>query len=198
VLNKRIVITKTDFFKGLVFLDYLTNIILGEYKILDEMYDVAKKLEEKDKNLDPDMEVIVRYAAVNYVSKTSKNNPSEDREGIRRYNQKNKGYEDEYFILRKVSPAYEALGKMVVSMIKNNDIKDCMQKMTKLYDIKSAVFIDVSLEYITSEAVKNQIITQMKEGDYYNASIRAINRLSKEITNKSLNKYIDSIAGDKD
>ncbi|MBW2993652.1 hypothetical protein KY317_03705 [Candidatus Woesearchaeota archaeon] len=198
LIDKRIIITKEDFFRGIVFLDYLTNIIANDLGIIDEFYDIAKELEARDRNLDPDLELIVKYAGVHYVSSMGKNiiRGKQIRTGQarRRYNSKNKSYEDQYMILRKVSPVYRALGEMVVALVKNEEIKKQMGEMNKLYDIKAAMFVDTALGYISQEDTQMQILDQIKK-DPYKASMMAIASLGKEVTSNSLSDYISSMVG---
>jgi hypothetical protein len=197
VLDKRIVIEKGDFFRGIVFLDYMVNIILNRRNILDDLHEIAGELERRQHDLDPDLGLIVRYAGMCYLHHAGKNlvrGRTSDRETKERYRSKNKKYEPEHVILRKISPVYEALGAMVCSLPQDEAIKQELPNMLCLYDIKAAIFVDSVLQFMQDDRVKEKVMAKFQSGDYYRASVLAISGLSKEVAGSTIDEYIASAA----
>ncbi len=196
VLDRRIIIDAGDFWRGLVFLDYMTTIVLNDYRLLDEMYDVAKELEQRDQDLDPDLKIIVQYAAMHYVSHAGMDmvRGRQGRASRERYRRKNKSYEPEYVILRKISPVYEALGAKVLDLPQEQRIKDRLPEMLYLYDIKAAIFTDCIFEHLQDDGIKQQVMEKFQSGDYYKASLLAITGLGKEVSSSTISDYIDRLA----
>jgi len=194
VLDKRIIIKAEDFFKGIVFIDYFTSIICNETGLIDDLYDFAKKLEHQNQELDPELDFITKYASTYYLHHNTKFSFSEVRsKSLERYQRKNKKYEPEFIVTRKVSAIYEGLGSMVYDLANNNVIKQELPNMLYLYDIKAALFVDAILDNIQSDEFKEKILEKFSKKDYYNASILAISSLANEVSNSSFNQYLSSI-----
>ncbi len=195
VLNGEIVMDKNDFFRGIVFLDYLTTVVLDDYAILKDMHNIAVELENIQEDLDPDLELVVKYSGMFYLSYTGRRimRNQMDEKGLERYQVKNKHYEPEYAILRKIAPVYEALGKMVCDLPKHDIIKEKLPDMLYLYDIKAAIFVDAILDFIEDDALKEKVVTKFREGDYYKASMVAITGISKQVSNTTIDEYITSL-----
>ncbi len=194
-LNKRIIMDSEDFFRGIVFLDYLSNIVLNSTRIIDDLYEIAKDLERRDQDLDPDLGLVVRYSGMYYLYQSGREMARQRRlHGSReRYNQKNKAYEPEYVILRKISPVYESLGSMVCSLPKEDAIKEKLPDMLYLYDIKASIFIDSIVKVMEEQGEKDKIMERFNRGEIYEASIDAISALSKEITSGTFDNYVNSM-----
>lgn len=199
VLDKRVIMTKKDFFKGIVFLDYLTTIVLDDTRILDDLYEIALDLETKQEDLDPDLGLVVRYSAMDYLSHSGRRALRDDEERtLERYNEKNKSYEPAYSIIRKISPIYESLGAMVYDISQDETIRSKIPDMLCLYDIKASIFIDSILDVIEDEGSREQVIGAFSEGDYYRSSMLAMDLLSGEVTRQTFNTYINRMMGNQD
>jgi hypothetical protein len=198
VFEHRVNLKAQDFFKGIVFLDYLSTIILDDFDVIDEVDQIARELEHRDKYLDPDLGLVAKIGAMHYLSQAGRRliRQRGTEAALERYQSKNKNYEPEYVILRKISPAYEALGAMVHGLVQTPEIQEQLPYMTYLYDIKAALFTDTVLCILTEEPQKQAVLSAVSKGKYYEASILAITSLSKEVTVDTLDGYISSFAGE--
>jgi hypothetical protein len=199
-LNKRIIVDKKDFFKTIVFLDYFVNILSNETGLLDELYTLAKDLERKHEDLDPDLGLIVRYAGMYYVSQQRKNWVTDNSEttGSERFRTKNKKVGSDYQTQLNISPVYEAVGSMVYDLVNNPVLKQEVPKLQTLYDLKAAIFIDSVLDQIQTDEIKEKIVKKVQDGSYYKASHIAMISLSKEVSDDGIKQYIKNMVTEKD
>jgi hypothetical protein len=195
VVDKRIIMTAKDFFRGIVFLDYFCTIICNDTVVLDELLSVSKVLERKDPDLDPDLPLVVKYAGIFHHTNNARSlrADNQDRNSVQRYRRKNKKYEPEYVVARKISPIYEALGAKVCELAKNETIKQQLPEILSLYDLKAALFVDAVVENISNEQSKTEILAKVQEKDYYKASFFAMKKLEEEVAGKTVNFYIDEL-----
>lgn len=195
VLDKRIIMKAEDFFRGIVFIDYFANIICGDYGVLDDLYKLAIDLEKRNKTLDPDISLFVRYTGMYYLCHVGKNLVREgaDKVSLQRFTKRNKEYGPQYACLRKISPLYEALGKKVHDLAKDDAIKQQLPNIYSLYDLKAALFIDAILEHLQDDKLKGKIMDKIRAEDYYKASVIAITSMSKEVSNSTIDECINSM-----
>ncbi|MBT5021235.1 hypothetical protein HON01_00300, partial [Candidatus Woesearchaeota archaeon] len=127
VLNEKIVVTKDDYFKSVVFIDYLTGVLLNSKSICKTFQKFEQRLEEKNEFLDPDLELIVKYSAVNFATKLGEKlvlkGSVDYRSHKRRFNSKNESPSEEYTLFSCVNPLYEQLGMMVLGLIDDDQLK---------------------------------------------------------------------------
>lgn len=195
VLDKRIIMKAEDFFRGIVFIDYFANIICDDYGVLDDLYKLAIDLEKRNKALDPDISMVVRYSGMYYLCHFGKNLVKEGAEktSSQRYARRNKKCESEYACLRKVSPVYEALGRKVYELAKTDAIRQQLPKLNSLYDLKAAIFVDAILEHLQDDELKSKIMDKIQAEDYCKASMIAITGMSKEVSNSTIDECINSM-----
>ena len=187
VVEKRLIMESRDFFKGIVFVDYYTNIIANNCEVIDELYQLAQELERRDANLDPDLNMVIHHIGMHEFTRTVKNK-GPIRGARQRYQRKNKHVAPHYVMLKKISPVYEALGAMVLEQIQNETIKGKLPDMEYLYDIKAAIFIDTVCNFL-DDPDKEELIAKIAEGDYYDASLLAMVLTCKKAAEASLQEY---------
>jgi len=212
VIGKKINIDAKDFFKGVIFLDYLTNVIFGDYAVIDEVYQLAKELEKVDKNLDPTLKLIVKYSGMHYFQQFRKEIILKDlinvedknkgdigrryRAGHRRTNYQKDASENrsEYgaysATLCQVSPIYESIGSKIYSFLTNDTVKEKICEAKSTYEVKAAVFVDSILEVLTDTEMRTEVEATIKKGDYYKSSMLAIASLSKEVNTAAFDNYV--------
>jgi hypothetical protein len=189
-LEKRTILTAEDFFKGMVYLDYFSTVIHQDPKLFDDLLDIAKEIEQRDRYADPNMELVVKYTGICYMYESAKmiRRPANRTDPASTYTARNKKYESDFMSAEKVSPAYQALGSFVCNLVENEAVKARLPQIKGLYDLKAALFVDSILKYIPGQPAgqpENQterIIEKIDAGQYYDASVLAIKTLAKEVS----------------
>jgi len=190
VLEKRIIIDGNDFFKGIIFLDYFTSVVCNDYGILDELYDIAKQLEQMDQFLDPDLNLIARYAGMHYLYHEGRKLTATTRGPRTRFNRRNKTVEVSYPNLKKVSPTYEAAARIALDLVDNEAIQHRLANLTHLSEIKAAIFTDALVGCLSNQNAIAGIMHKVAEGEYFQASMLAIDSMSHGVSRTSIQEYI--------
>jgi len=198
-MNKRVVLRMEDYFKGIVFMDYFSNIVLGDENFIDEMYDISKRLEQINSLIDPDIETVVKYSAIHHLTSMGRSmilrSRSERDAGIDRYARTNYQSDNlhQYVGVRELDSFYSSLGQKVFGLFSNHSVKEQLSGVQGVNDLRALLFIDSALQYIEDTKLKDDVLTRARSGDYYTASVKAITSLSKEATTKSVEDYISSL-----
>ena len=196
-MDKRIVLRMEDYFKGIVFIDYFTRVITNDNGFTDELYDLAQELENINPLLDPDMGILTRYAGIYYVSNVKKKyflKPQNIIENSKRqYREGNRNTRSHFTCLKKLDPFFQAVGKKVYDLIEDEDVKAEMKNFKGLNDLKALIFVDCILPYLEKARNKTEVLSKVKAGKYYEASMKAVSCISKEATSKSFKDYIKEI-----
>lgn len=193
-LNKKVVVTKEQFFKSIVFLDFLTDYILHQYDILNDFKEITERLEQIDTYLDPDLDVIVNYSALYFAINSSRmirfNGTQSEREDIQRYERRNHSCAEDYIILRKLNPLYGALGCFITDLIDKEEIKQELPYASGINDVKSLIFVDCVLGYLPEES-KNFVVQKITDKHYFSAAKLALDELGKNISPRYLADYYE-------
>ena len=189
VLKKRVILTKDEYFKGIVFVEHLTSIILNSHEVLDDFYEIAQHLEEIDKTLDPDLKLFSLYAAV-YNKGNSKNMTKAKKSAIKRkYNSNNKTVSGRYLDYRKIDAFYESLGNQVSDLVSNETVKSELQNIQGVSDLKAMIFTDILLPMI-DETDQKKTLDMVSKGNYFDASFYAMNKLSEDTKDEDVSNYV--------
>ncbi|MBN2051874.1 hypothetical protein JW756_00040 [Candidatus Woesearchaeota archaeon] len=196
-INQRIILRQEDFFKGIVFIDYLTKVLIDDNGFSDELYGLAQEIEKVDPLLDPDMGILVRYAGIYFASNVKKRyflKPDEIRvNSERKYRLGNTSARDEFTNLKNLDPFYDSLGKKVYSLFQTDEVKSQINNFEGLNDLKALLFIDSILPFLETSKYKEDVVERIGVGDYYNASFKALQYISKEAIANPLEDYIESL-----
>ena len=196
VLNEKIVVTKDDYFKSVVFIDYLTGVLLNSNSICKTFQKFEQRLEEKNEFLDPDLELIVKYSAVNFATKLGEKlvlkGSVDYRSHKRRFNSKNESPSEEYTLFSCVNPLYEQLGMMVLGLIDDDQLKLASVDVTGRYELKSLIFTDAVIGFL-DEPDKQPIYELIKQEKYFKASVKALETLGNRTAYNDIINYMDAM-----
>jgi len=184
-----------DYYKGMVFVDYLATYLTDELNIssnLEELSDSAKKsLNEPYLPL----EIVVLEAGLYAKEKPAdyfdKKNLGEMK---KRYDAHNAKVDFSSGKLKKSEPFYDAIGLMTVELVKPEN-HECLAKVTERSQLKALIFTDSILDYLKDKGAKKNIQNYLDQGDHFTASIAAIDNLRKEVTLSDVQDYFMKAAG---
>ena len=162
-LDKRIIMDKGCFFKGLVFVDYAMQFMFDDRRLLDDLYTLAKNLERRDRSLDPDLEQVARLTGMHYMSHAGKEMLSGLQRDESRWRHGGVVSLPGYLSSRKISPLYEALGDMVYRQLSDDAVKENVLSVRGRDDIRSLIFIDVVLDVVNDEEQRGLIYQRLEE-----------------------------------
>lgn len=191
-LNKRLIVAVDDFFKSMIGVDYYCSTIANSYDIIDELYDLAKRLEEREATLDPDMNDINTYTSQHFLrSSQTRNSDSLIRTSRRRYNSTAQEINSDKSILSGRSPVYYEAGKLIDDCI--HELREYIFNAKSVQDFKALIFTDSLYTHVQDNRIKQGIIKQLDNGDYLKASIVAIQGAAKETYDSQFNDLIGDI-----
>ena len=182
-------IPEHEYLKGLLFMDYSVNTIFGGEGMVDNLLELQKVMKGvKDKGQRPmNLGIIVMETGL-YSKEQDDLLSGHNLPAIReRYDKGNKfpegGMSDE-----KVDPYYLAIGKMVYDIVSDEN-KEVLDKVVGKSDLKALVFADIVIDHLDSKRLKGEILKSLRK-DFFNASLKALEKLQKEATVKGLKKYM--------
>ena len=187
-LDKRIIIEEQDFFKGTIALDYYCSAIAGNYEILDEMYKFAKALEKKDRKLDPKIEDVKNFMMEDLLQKNILLSDGYESGFRRKYARLNEDVDLENAHLRKPSPIYLGVAKIIVGCVDN--LQDYLGKISSRIDIKALVFTDSIYSLIDADEHFYSVRKYLDRGNFKDASMAALKIASKNYYNKRMEEKL--------
>jgi len=166
-----------DYYKGMVFLDYLATTLLDDINVfnnLDELSNIAQK-EIQNPYLTIDMVVIETglYAKEKPVNYFEKKNIIEMK---KRYDKENATVDLESAGLRPAEPYYDSIGLMIADLVDPKH-HDYLANVSGRNELKAVIFTSSALPYIKDEEAKKNIYASLGENDYFGASLIAIDSL---------------------
>jgi len=195
-INKRIILRQEDYFKGIVFIDYLTKVLIDDNGFTDELYGLSEDIEKINPLLDPDMGILVRYAGFYFASNVRKKyflKPEAIKiNSEQKYRRGNTTVPYEYNNLKNLDPFYDALGKKVYTLLQDKDVKEQAESFDGLNDLRALIFVDCVLPFLENKKYQEDVVDTVKQGDYYNASFKALQYISKEAISKPLEEHIEA------
>ncbi|MFH1400820.1 MAG: hypothetical protein ABIH41_04835 [Nanoarchaeota archaeon] len=169
-LARKVVIEATDFFAGVIALDYYSAIIARNYNAMDEVCRIAVDLERQDRNLDPTLQHIgqaIKADAPRVQLVTSGDN-SLTRRFRRTYNDANNADLPSNAYARDPGTLYMEAAKIVTSCVRSQS--DRLKTLHGPMDIRALIYIDAMMPHV-DEDVKEVVRGQMDQGDYLKASL---------------------------
>ncbi|PIO05424.1 hypothetical protein COT47_04855 [Candidatus Woesearchaeota archaeon CG08_land_8_20_14_0_20_43_7] len=189
VLDSRVILTSEEYFKGIVFVDYLVDTVLCDKSLLSDLFDIAKWLEAHDEKLDPDLKLFALYGAITFKRIHSDKKKRKSLGDETRYNEVNEAVDGEYLDYRRIDPMYESLGCMVYDLVEDAEMKRELDNIEGVSDLKAVVFID-SLMPLLAEEDRSVIHGIMASGGYYKASMYAMKSLADRTDGKDVKDYV--------
>jgi len=185
VLENELEIVEDDYLKSLVSLEYLTNVIFSERKLienLEKLQEVLVKVTKGTRRMD--IGIISAEIGLYALDKPDLNKTSLSK--IReRYNARNIAPP---VSAKPAEPYYIAIAKMVYDLVSDEN-KPELAKAAGKNNLKALVFTDSMLSYIDSAAEKKKILKTLKD-DVFNASVYVVDCLRKEASVDKLKKYM--------
>ena len=201
VLEKGVRIKPVDYFKALVFLDYFTTVIEDNYKLCDNLLTLSKTLRKQETDKDvKDMGKDSSYLRFNLVVADAGLCAKE--KGIDYYSKEphiknvRKRYENlKYTVdfksssLRKVDPYYEAIGQMVCDLV-DEKAQIQLKNVTSRIEVGAVMFTGSIFGMLKDANYKSKVNEALRRKDYFEASLSALDSLSKEISLSQIEAYI--------
>jgi hypothetical protein len=177
------------YFGLVIFLDYLTSVLLGDEKVLNNLriiYEYMKKSSEAFK-LESDLVILesalsAKELVIEYKNKTGKEYFREHFAEIKeRYNQHNYIPDINSKSSRETDPYYNAIGLMIYNLFSDESKEELLHVKGK-GDLKALLFVDYAMRYLKNEELRKQVKENLKRHDYFTASVLVIDELQKEVT----------------
>jgi len=182
VLERDMYIEPDDFFKGLVFVDYLTNALSGEEKVVDNLSYIYTEIKKKKKDAKLNLELILLETGL-YVKEKDDFFKKEMNSIRKRYNNDSK-VDFSSKDLKPADPYYESMGHMVCDLV-GDENKEELENVESRNELKALVFSDCIYNHLSEEDAKKNIKEKIKKKDFLGASIAALEELTK-INNDSV------------
>ncbi len=176
LMDRKLNINKGEYFKSLLILDYFVSVVSNDYKVIDNIDIIYRELIKKDPNANLRLDLILGEIALYSKEYKILKNKKEIKKRFKISGKCSCNIKD-------LDPYYEAIGFMLLDNIK---IKDIAVNVSNKIEYKAAVFFDAILGNIKGTDIMNDI----KKGNYFEASIRALNEYSKNISIDDIEKYL--------
>jgi len=177
------------YFGLMIFLDYFTNVLLGEDRVLNNLRSIYKNMKEKDEKFSVSSNLVVLESALTakeFVmenkSKIGKNYFRECTAEIRkRFNQQNHVLDFSSGSMRKTDPYYNAVGLMIYDLF-SDESKEELLHVSGKQGLKALLFTDYASKYLKDKNLRDGIKESIRKHDYFTASVMTIDELQREAT----------------
>jgi len=197
VLQAGVTIAQQDFFKGIVYLDYFTQVISGRSTLLQDVNVIVQELEKMHEYLDVNLELLVRYSGLFIINDLKGQRffrASSRKQMARRHERTNRAVN-----WPKGDPGagldlfHLALGRMISEMICGDEVADCLSSFRGSNDLRATVVADSLLGVLGPEEVSPAAIEALAASDVQGANLELLSALVKSCEGWSLRKYVDQI-----
>lgn len=193
IIEKGVRIKADDFYKGIAFLDYY-RLFEGEV-ICDKLIELSKLLRKKEKEDGEDGEM--SYLPIDLVIM---NAGLYSKQQMSDYINKKSELKDSFKpieLTKKADIYYEAIGKMVSDLV-SDERKDILYNSKSRNDLLAIIFSDSIISYLKDESSKKEIINQLANGDYLDASISSLEALRNKTSLEEASKKLEKIFNEND
>jgi hypothetical protein len=191
LLAAGITIEKADYFKGVIFLDYFTEVIAGQTTILEDIGVLVEELEKLDDYLDVDLELVVRYAAL-YVLNELKGHRF-FRKAMRKQVRKRHLTFDRFPMgNRDADFFHEAVGKLVADMLHTEPVRTAARNCGSASDLRAALFCDAMLEILPPDTVPPEVSPLLRDEELDRTALVLLSTLVEEAEGWSLKAYVEA------
>lgn len=187
IIENDIRILPEDYLKILVFLDYFTQVIMGETGVLSNLEKISKISAKKTLELD------AKAVVLETVLYSLEKNPLSDQTAqVFRHALKNATENAD--AVSNTNLYYEAIGFMAYDLI-STDYKGFIENINGKNDYRAIVFTDCIAAYLNPKKVED-IKNMLSKGDYVGASVLAINSLNENNSlMQELSDHLTSLVG---
>jgi hypothetical protein len=186
IIENDLEIKEDDYFKGLMFLDYLSNVISTENKVLDNLSKLQKGVTKINK-LPINLDIIILETGLYAKEKEDLLNkeaiPKIQERYTKRNHKPNTSVSD-----KKPDLFYQGIATMIYDMVSDENKQELLRIKGK-NDLRALIFTDSILSHLKSSESRTKILKSLKD-DFLDASITALEELRKEVSLRDLEKYL--------
>jgi hypothetical protein len=184
IIETDLEISEDNYFKSLLFLDYMTNIISADNKIMENLSKIQKCMPKTDKI---GIDLIVLEAGLH----TKEDEHLLDKEAVskiqERYTKRNQK-PNASLSDKKPDLYYQGVAKIICDMFSDENKQELLRVEGK-NDLRALIFTDSILSYLKGSESRTKGIKSLKT-DFLTSSITALQELGKEVSVKELEKYL--------
>jgi hypothetical protein len=200
VLKGGFSIAKEHFFKGMVFVDYFTEVVAGRPTLLEDLAVIVEELEKMHEYLDMDLTLLVRYTGL-YIIKDLKGDrffsPSSLAAMAKRHERTN----------TTVPPApvtgasaeadifHQAVARMVLDLIATAEVRDPLVGFQGRNDLKAAMVCDSILGSLPRPVLSESAYEALALAEYGRAAGLLFADLTKASVGWSLKGHVEQLRG---
>ncbi len=188
LLVKGVRVEAANYFRGLLFLDYLTGVIEDDYEICDKLVKTSKKLRKAEKELDQqhrEASYMQLGAVIMAVGQLTKERDYDVQAIKQRYDAKKADVD----LAREADPYYSALALRVYDLVDEKRAV-LLEKVTSRTELQAVVFTDCALEMLETPEYRDGVNDSLHAKDYFTATIIALKGLNEEVTEEKLEKLL--------
>jgi hypothetical protein len=186
IIETDLEISEDNYFKSLLFLDYMTNIISADNKIMENLSKIQKYIPRTDK-MPITLDLIVLETGLHMKEDEhllDKEAVSKIQERYTKRNQKpNASLSD-----KKPDQYYQGVAKMICDIVSDENKQELLRVEGK-NDLRALIFTDSILSYLKGSESRTKGIKSLKT-DFLTSSITTLQELGKEVSVKELEKYL--------
>ncbi len=203
VLEKELRIKSVDYCKALIFLNYFTEVLENNYTSCDNLSTISKVLREgneeelADSEIDPQempwylgIRTVVAEVALSAKEKGKEHYSKTEKDNIeKRYNERNHYVDFSSQSIKKSEPYYKAIGQMLLD-IAGKDAEKHLENTSSKVELEAIIFTSIISGILKDASCKSKVDDELQKKNYLCASILAIESLSQEISQSTLQSYI--------
>lgn len=202
VLDKGIRVKPVDYLKALVFLDYFTSVIEDDCRICDNIIEISKVLrkEPKDTDVKEDMSEDPSYLSLDTIVADAglcAKEKGDDYYSIEpniknvreRYESLKETVDFKSGSIRKADLYYEAIGQMICDLVEEKT-KPQLKEANSRIEVGAIVFTDSIMNILKDTNYRSKVNKMLEDKEYFEASLTALDGLSKEISIENMQDYI--------
>ena len=188
LLKKGVRVQPLDYFKALVFLDYFTGIIEDNHKVCDNLVAISKALRKDEKEAGENrgasyLNLSTVIAETGLYAKEKQDDLDVDAVKSRYNSQPAVDFDS----AKKPDPYYKAMGAMVSALVQR---KELLENIASRADLGAVVFTDAVLGILKDPNYQSKVNEALAKKDYLNASLIALEGLSKEVSLEDIGSFI--------
>ena len=181
VIEKGVRIKPEQYFKGLIFLTYFTEVIENDPQVCDNLVAISKNLreEEKKRNINNsasylEMDFVMLETGLG-IHDHGDGHYTKEKTAIKARYAAGAG---EISLDRQVDPYYIAIGKMVYDMVSDQH-KPLLEKVCSRSELGALIFVDSILGVLKNADEKAQLEAKLNSGEYLGGSIAGAEALGR-------------------
>lgn len=196
-LQGGVTVKKEEFFAAVVFIDWFTEVVAAGQTLVEDVKVLVEELEKIDEFLDPDLELLVRYAGLHAVKelKGPKLFAAASRGAIeKRHAKTNAAIDWTAATQGPLDPFHQAVGRMVRDQVKRDEARAALATFEGRNDLRAGLVADALLRAVpAAEAAPG--LNLLAAGKPFEAALALLEALVKQSAGWSLKAHVDAIKG---